>query len=101
MTFGLTTLNRLPGLFLLLALAGMTGSSHALAASFNLAGETVKFQPPGGYCFLDQSDERERPLFERMERLQQKAGNQLLAVFAICDELSSFSSIAISTSSSR
>lgn len=69
-----------------LALASLAG--RARAATFPLADESVEFEPPSDYCLLDRNEEGLPPMFDRMERLQLKGGNQLLAIFILCDELS-------------
>lgn len=73
---------------LLLGLALVCAVGRARAASLTLAGESVAFEPPSGYCLLDPNEDGFKPMFDRSARMQQKSGNQLLAFFMVCDELS-------------
>jgi hypothetical protein len=79
-------LNQVAMVFLGLAL--VCGVGRARAASFTLAGDAVAFEPPSGYCLLDPNEDGFRTMFDRSARMQQKSGNQLLAFFMVCDELS-------------
>lgn len=73
---------------LVLGLALVCGVGRARAASFTLADDAVAFEPPSGYCILDPNEDGLRPMFDRSARMQQRSGNQLLAFFMVCDELS-------------
>ncbi len=60
--------------------------SPALGAEATLNGRTLKFEPPNGYCLLNELTEGERQAVEAMRRLQQP-DNELIWMFVPCDQL--------------
>ena len=67
---------------LLLLLGARTGH----AETFTLAGHTIRFEPPPGYCFVTRDDDVGAPVYRGIEGT---AGPdvQLIAVYVDCDEL--------------
>lgn len=60
--------------------------SPALGAEANLDGRIIKFEPPNGYCLLNELTDGERQAIEAMRKLQQP-DNELIWMFVPCEQL--------------
>lgn len=58
----------------------------AFGAAMTLAGHTISFEPPEGYCLLNERGGRERDIIRAMRQMQQR-DNRLLWMFAPCEQL--------------
>jgi hypothetical protein len=60
--------------------------SPAIGAEAILNGRTIKFEPPNGYCLLNELTNGERQAVEAMRQLQQP-DNELIWMFVRCEQL--------------
>lgn len=60
--------------------------SPAFGAEATLDGRTIKFEPPNGYCLLNELTDGERQAIEAMRQLQQP-DNELIWMFVPCEQL--------------
>lgn len=58
----------------------------AFGAETMLSGRSIKFEPPAGHCFLNESEPNERRAIEGLKRIQKPEGSTIW-MFAECDEL--------------
>lgn len=64
----------------------LTLLSPAFGAEATLDGRTLKFEPPNGYCLLNELTDGERQAVEAMRQLQQP-DNELIWMFVPCEQL--------------
>lgn len=68
------------------ALTGTACLFESNTVGTRLAGRTIKFNPPAGYCVLDERRPQEREAIETLREIQ-KPMNHLIWIFADCQEL--------------